>query len=128
MFFERYQHLVEQYSLPQKRWYQFPILSFPSTCSNTLAAPVYGVYISQLIRYSRACGSHQDFLDRGLLLTRDFLNWGFLLVKLKTSLRKFYIRHHDLVNRICNWSNTAGAASGTGTVYPCGTPKYVHDF
>jgi hypothetical protein len=31
--------------------------------------------------YSRACGSYQDFLDRGLLLTRKLLNQGFLLVK-----------------------------------------------
>jgi len=54
------------------------------------AAPAYGVYISQLIRYSRACGFHQDFLDKGLLLTRKLLNQGFLLVKLKSSLRKFY--------------------------------------
>jgi hypothetical protein len=28
--------------------------------------PLYEVYIFQMIRYSRACGSHQDFLDRGL--------------------------------------------------------------
>jgi hypothetical protein len=55
-------------------------------------------YISQLIRYSRACGSYQDFLDRGLLLTRKLLNQGFLLVKLKSSLRKFYSRHHNLVD------------------------------
>ena len=47
---------------------------------------------------SRACGSYQDFLDRGLLLTRKLLNQGFLLVKLKSSLRKFYGRHHDLVD------------------------------
>jgi hypothetical protein len=32
-------------------------------------APAYMEYISQMIRYSRACGSYQDFLDRGLLLT-----------------------------------------------------------
>ena len=32
------------------------------------------IYISQLIRYSRACDSYQDFLDRGLLLTRKLLN------------------------------------------------------
>jgi hypothetical protein len=38
-------------------------------------------------------------LDRGLLLTRKLLNQGFLLVKLKSSLRKFYGRHHDLVDR-----------------------------
>jgi hypothetical protein len=48
-------------------------------------------YISQMIRYSRACGSYQDFLDRGLLLTRKLLNQGFLLVKMKSSLRKFYL-------------------------------------
>jgi hypothetical protein len=36
--------------------------------------------ISRLIRYSRACGSYQDFLDRGLLLTRKLLNQGFLVV------------------------------------------------
>jgi hypothetical protein len=66
-------------------------------CSNIPATPAYGVYISQL-RYSRACGSYQDFLDRGLLLTRKLLNQGFNLVKLKSSLRKFYGRHHDLVD------------------------------
>ena len=29
-------------------------------------------FFSQLIRYSRACGSYHDFLDRGLLLTRGY--------------------------------------------------------
>ena len=47
----------------------FPIVNFLYTCMciNITAAPAYGVYISQLIRYSRACGSLQDFLDKGLL-------------------------------------------------------------
>ena len=62
-------------------------------------ALAYGVYISQLIRYSRACGSHQDFLDRGFLQTRKLLNQGVLLFKLRSSLRKFYGRHHNLVER-----------------------------
>jgi hypothetical protein len=66
--------------------------------SNIPAAPAYGVYISQLIRYSRACSFYQDFPDRGLLLTRRLLNQGFLLVKLNSSLRKFSGRHHDLVD------------------------------
>jgi hypothetical protein len=77
----------------------FPIVNLPFICSNIPAAPAYGVYISQLIRYSRACGSYDNFLDRGVLLTRELLNQGFLLVKLKSSLRKFYDRHHDLVDR-----------------------------
>ena len=44
-------------------------------------------------------GTEQYFLGRGLLLTRKLLNQGFLLVKLRSSLRKLYGRHHDLVNR-----------------------------
>ena len=70
-------------------------LLLPFICSNIPAAPAYWVFISQLIRYSRACGSYKDFLDRGLLLTRKLLNQ----VKLKSSFRKLYGRHHDLVDR-----------------------------
>jgi hypothetical protein len=54
---------------------------------------VDGIYISQLIWYSKDYGSFQDFLDKRLL-TRMFLKQGFLLVNLKSSLRKFYGRHH----------------------------------
>jgi hypothetical protein len=79
--------------------FNFPTVNFPFICSNISAAPAYGLYISQLIRYFKACGSYQDFLNRGLLLTRKLLNQEFLLVKLKSSLRRFYSRHHDLVDR-----------------------------
>ena len=78
--------------------FNFPIINFPFTCSNIPAATAYGVHVSQLMRYSRACGSCQDFLDRGLLLTRKLLNQGFLLVKLKSLIRKFYGRHHDFID------------------------------
>jgi hypothetical protein len=76
----------------------FP-LNFPFICSNIPAAPAYGVYISQLMRYSRACGSYLDVLDRGLLLTRNLLNQGFLLLILKSSRWKYYGCHNDLVCR-----------------------------
>jgi hypothetical protein len=46
--------------------------------------------VSQFIRYSRACGSYQNFLDRGLLLKRKLLKQGFLLVKIKSLIRKCY--------------------------------------
>jgi hypothetical protein len=73
--------------LYDKRYdFNFHIVNFPFICSNIPVAPAYGAYISQLIRYSRTCGSYQD---RGLLLTRKLLNQGFLLAKLKSSLRKF---------------------------------------
>ena len=95
--------------------FNFSIVNIPFICSNIPATPAYGVYISQLIQYSRSYGSYHDFLDRGLLkycyswlqaqinqstkLTRKLLNQEFLLVKSKSSLRTFYGRHHDLVNR-----------------------------
>jgi len=66
--------------------FNFPIVHFPFICSNIPATPAYGVYISQLIRYSRACGSYKDVLGRGLQLTRKLLNDGFRSIKLKLSL------------------------------------------
>jgi len=81
--------------------FNFRIVNVPFICSNIIAAPAYGVYFSQLVRYSRTCGSYHDYLDRGLLLTRKLriLNQGFLVVKLKSAIRMFYGRHHDLINR-----------------------------
>ena len=64
-----------------------PIVNFPFICSSIPVPPAYGVHISQLIRYARACGSYQEFLDR-----RKLLKQGFLLVKLKSSFRRFYVR------------------------------------
>ena len=66
----------------------FPIVDFPFICSNLPAALAYGVYFSELIRHFRACGSYHDFLDKGL--TRKLLNQRFLVLKLKSSLRKCY--------------------------------------
>ena len=79
--------------------FNFLIVDFPFICSNIPAAPEYGVHISQLIRYFRACDYYQNLGDRVFLLTVKLLNQGFLWVKLKSSLRKFYGRHHDLVDR-----------------------------
>jgi len=55
----------------------FPTVNIPFICSNIPAAPAYGVYVSQLIQYSSACSSYQDFLDKGFLLTRKYLTKGF---------------------------------------------------
>ena len=44
--------------------FNFLVVNFPFICSKIPAATAYGVYISQLIRYSRACGSYQGFLQR----------------------------------------------------------------
>jgi hypothetical protein len=43
--------------------FNFPSVNFPYMRSTIPAAPAYGVYIT--LRYSSACGSYQDFHDRG---------------------------------------------------------------
>ena len=53
--------------------FNLPIVNCPFICSNIPAGLADVVDISQLIRYSRACVSYQDFRDRGLLLTRKLL-------------------------------------------------------
>ena len=74
------------------------IVNFPFLSSNILSAPAYGVYVSQLIRYARTCSNYQDFVERGKVLTTKLLSQGYQNTKMVATLKKFYGRHHDLVN------------------------------
>ena len=65
--------------------------------SNIPASPAYGDYVSQLIRYSRACSNYLDFVNKGVLLSNKLLGQGYESIKLISVLEKFYGRHHDLV-------------------------------
>jgi hypothetical protein len=47
--------------------FNFLIVNFLFICSNIPASLAYGVYIFQLIRYFRDCGSYHDFLNRWLV-------------------------------------------------------------
>jgi len=77
----------------------FPIVKFLFVSSNIPVSPTYGVYISQLIRYSRTYAKYSYFLDITQLLTKELLMQGYVTLRLKSSLHKFYGRHHDLVDR-----------------------------
>ena len=80
--------------------FNFSIVNFPLICSNIPAAPaLWNIYLSDDTIFQSLWFLSGFVLDRGLLLTRKLLNQGFLLVKLKSSLRKYYGRHHDLVDR-----------------------------
>ena len=41
--------------------FDFAIVNFPFLCSNVPLSPAYGVYVSQLIRYARACHAYDGF-------------------------------------------------------------------
>ena len=78
--------------------FNFLSINFPFLSSNIPSTPAYGVYVSQLIRYARACPNYQDFMERGKVLTTKLLSQGYKKFKLVATLKKFYGRHHDLVN------------------------------
>jgi hypothetical protein len=42
--------------------FNFKIINFPNMCSNIPGSPAYGVYISQLIRYSSASSNYSDLI------------------------------------------------------------------
>jgi hypothetical protein len=77
--------------------FDFAIVNFPFLCSSIPLSPVYGVYISQLIRYARACCAYVDFPKRGKLLTKKLMLQGYNESRLKSSFCKFYGRYNDLV-------------------------------
>ena len=84
--------------LPDKRDdFDFAIVNFPILCSIIPLSPAYGVYISQLIRYARACFACEDFSKRCKLLTNKLMFQGYNESRLKSSFRKFYGRYNDLV-------------------------------
>ena len=79
--------------------FNFHITNFPFLSSNIPSSPAYGVFISQLIRYSRACSSYECFILRARRLSSKLLKQGYLAERLKSSFRKFYGRYGGLIQQ-----------------------------
>jgi hypothetical protein len=75
--------LVSSSPLSRTAWYD------PQALEYRINLEIYTPYtgaagmLQHMKRYSRACGSYQAVLDRGLLLTRKLLNQGIILVKVE---------------------------------------------
>ena len=67
--------------------------------SNIPISPAYGVFISQLIRYARACSSYGCFILRATRLSNKLLEQGYVKERLNSSLKKFYGRYRDLIKQ-----------------------------
>ena len=77
--------------------FNFHITNFPFLSSNIPSSPAYCVYISQLIRYARACSSYKCFILKAARLSSKLLGQGQIRERLKSSLRKCYGRYGDLI-------------------------------
>ena len=79
--------------------FNFHITNFPFLSTNIPTLPAYGVFISQLIRYARACSSYGCFILRATRLSNKLFEQGYVKERLKSSLRKFYGRYGDLIKQ-----------------------------
>ena len=82
----------------EKRFYYLRFTpNFPFLSSNIPSSPAYGVFISQLIRYAKACSSYECFILRAARLSSKLLGQRYVMERLKSFLRKFYGRYRDLI-------------------------------
>jgi hypothetical protein len=57
--------------------FSFATVNFPVLCSNKPLSPACGVYISQLIRYARACSAYENFSKRRKQWTKKVMLHGY---------------------------------------------------
>ena len=86
---------TSHFHLRQTRWFQFS----HHKRSVLPSSPAYGVFISQLIRYARACSSYKCFILSARRLSSKLLKQGYLVERLKSPFRKFYCRYGDLIQQ-----------------------------
>ena len=58
---------------------------------------VFLSHIHTYIRYARVCSSYECFIQRAARLSSKLLRQGYVMERLKSSLRKFYGRYGDLI-------------------------------
>ena len=73
--------------------FDFPIINFPTLTGNIPNRSSYGVFIGELVRYSRGCTYYKDFEDRATVLITKLLRQAFTVRGLKAAFFKFIDSH-----------------------------------
>ena len=79
--------------------FNFDIVNFPFLDGDVPRNNSYGVFVSQLIRFARACTRVEDFRTRCLSLTAKLLGQGYRYNKLCVFFKKFYRSNHDILSK-----------------------------
>ena len=80
--------------------FEFEIVNFPFLDGDVPRSNSYGVYISQLIRFSRASSHVGDFNTHNNLFTQKLLKQGYWYHELCKTFSKFYCRYYDLISKL----------------------------
>ena len=71
--------------------FNFHITNFPFPSSNIPSSPACGVFISQFVRYARACSSYDWVILRAARLSSRLFAQGYIGERLKSSLISFMV-------------------------------------
>lgn len=79
--------------------FNFPIVNYPNLDGNIPTSQSYGVFTSQLIRYSRGCMMFEDFKQRTKILGEKLMKQHFKFHKLKRCFNRFISTHRYLIQK-----------------------------
>ena len=82
----------------KRKDFNFEMVNHPFLCGNFPKRPSYGVFLSQIVRFSRVCMKYQCFIGDCRMLVRKLLRQGY-----KENIMKVYLdRLSNLYQRIYN--------------------------
>ena len=79
--------------------FDFEIVNFLILDGDVPSSTLYGVFISQLIRFARASSFVADFNTHNKLLTQKLLKQGYRYHKLHKTFSKFYRPYYGLISK-----------------------------
>ena len=85
--------------------FDFHMVNFPFLSRNIPSSLLYGVYISQLIRYAKCCSYYDDFGYRQKHLVDRLLSQGYEVKRLRDSFKKIYGRYPHLIRTVLEHSD-----------------------
>ena len=83
--------------------FDFEIVNFPFLDGDVPRSTSYGVYISQLIRFTRESSYISDFNTHNKLLTQKLLKQCYQYHKLRKTFSKFYRRYDFQLHPTTNY-------------------------
>lgn len=73
----------------KRKVFNFQIINYPFLCGNVPRRQSYGVFLSQIIRFSRVCMIYQSFINECRILTSKLLRQGYRKETMKLYFNKF---------------------------------------
>ena len=79
--------------------FSFEIVNYPWLDSNIPSSPAYGVYISRLLAFGRACDDYTDFSVRHRVLVDRLIKQGYVKSRLKSKFIQFFEKYKNLISK-----------------------------